>query len=72
MKKLFATLMLLICVTTAFAGKAGDSAINNPKQQQVLCHDAAGKWNPQDKNCDPNACGCLFHQIEDFILGIFE
>jgi len=71
MKKLFATLMLLMCVSAVFAGKTGDSAINNPKQQQ-LCHNDAGKWTPQDKNCDPNACGCLFHQIEDFILGMFE
>lgn len=72
MKKLFATLMLLMCVTAAFAGKAGDSAINNPGKQQAACHNELGKWDPQNKNCDPNACGCLFHQIEDFILGIFE
>lgn len=72
MKKLLATLMLLLFVSTVFAGKVGDSAIENPNKQYGLCHNEAGKWNPQSKSCDPNACGCLFHQIEDFILGIFE
>ncbi|MBS1797651.1 MAG: hypothetical protein JSS81_27765 [Acidobacteria bacterium] len=73
MKKLFATFLLLMCVTVAFAGKVDDSAglINNQKQYS-LCHDETGKWNPQDKNCDPNSCGCLFHQIEHFIIDLFE
>lgn len=71
MKKLLATLMLLLCVSVAFAGKTGDTsdAINNPKQ--MVCHDSNGKWDPQDKNCDPASCGCLFHQIEDFFMDIF-
>lgn len=73
MKKLFATLLLLMCVSVAFAGKAGDSAgaINNPKNEAV-CHDKNGNWDPQDKSCDPYACGCLFHQIEEFIVGMFD
>lgn len=71
MKKLIATSLLLLSVTIGFAGRAGDSAVNNPKTQ-VLCHDADGKWDPQDKRCDPNSCGCLFHQIEEFIVGIFD
>ncbi|MBK7708151.1 MAG: hypothetical protein IPN69_17160 [Acidobacteria bacterium] len=74
MKKLFATLMLLTAVSFAFAGKAGDSdgAIENPKSQYALCHDQNGKWDPQSKSCDPYACGCLFHQIEEFIMDIFS
>lgn len=71
MKKFFATLMLLMCVSAVFAGKVGDSAINNPKQHS-LCYNEAGKWDPQSKNCDPHACGCLFHQIESFISDLFE
>jgi len=72
MKKLLATFMLLMFVSVAFAGKAGDSAdvINNPNAP--VCHDKSGKWNPQDKNCDPESCGCLFHQIEEFIVGLFD
>lgn len=31
MKKLIATMLLLLCVTIGFAGRAGDSAILNPK-----------------------------------------
>ena len=71
MKKIFATLLLLMCVSVAFAGTTGDAdnVINNPKQ--VVCHDADGKWNPSDKSCDPGACGCLFHEIEEFIKSIF-
>jgi hypothetical protein len=63
MKKLLATLMLLLFVSVVFAGKVGDSdsTINNPKSQYNQCHDANGKWEPQNKNCDPNACGCLLH-----------
>lgn len=70
MKKLIATLMLLMCFSVTFAGKTGnlDNAINNPKNP---CHDVDGKWNPQNKDCDPYSCGCLFHQIEDFIKDIF-
>ena len=70
MKKLFATFLLLMCFSMAFAGKAGtsDNVVFNPKSQ---CHDSEGKWDPQNKNCDPNSCGCLFHQIEDFLKGMF-
>jgi hypothetical protein len=72
MKKLIATMMLLMMVSVAFAGKTAepDGAIGNPKTYE-LCHDSLGKWNPQSKSCDPNACGCLFHEIEDFFKGIF-
>lgn len=62
--------MLLICISVAFASSTG-AAIQNPKIQ-AQCHDANGKWDPQDKNCDPTSCGCLFHQIEDFIKGLFD
>lgn len=70
MKKLFAMLLLLVCVSVAFAGSTG-SAIANPKTH-ALCYDEDGKWNPQDKNCDPHACGCLFHEIGEFIKGLFD
>lgn len=71
MKKFIATLMLLMCVSVAFAGKVGDSgnAVENPKN---LCHDDDGKWNPRDKSCEPGNCGCLFHQIEEFLKGLFD
>jgi len=74
MKKLLATLMLLMFVSVAFAGKAGDSAgaINNPKSPSTQCHDKSGNWNPQSKDCDQTSCGCLFHQIEEFIVGLFD
>lgn len=70
MKKTFATLMLLLCL---FVGFAGDStgAVNNPKND-IVCHDSAGKWDPQDKRCDPYSCGCLFHQIEEFFVDLFS
>ncbi|QQS39958.1 MAG: hypothetical protein IPM63_11325 [Acidobacteriota bacterium] len=72
MKKLFATLLLLVFVSVGFPATSGKSAgaVYNPKEAPI-CHDAAGKWNPQNKNCDPNSCGCLFHQIEEFLKGLF-
>lgn len=73
MKKLFATLLLLMCVSVVFAGKAGDSdgAVNNP--DAPVCHDKSGKWNPDlDKRCDEPTCGCLFHEIGEFVIGIFS
>jgi hypothetical protein len=72
MKKIIASMMLLLMVSVAFAGKTADpdGAINNPKRY-ALCHDEAGKWDPQSKSCDPDACGCLFHQIEEFFMDVF-
>jgi hypothetical protein len=72
MKKIIATAVLLMFVSIAFAGKAGypDNVINSDKRY-ALCHDERGKFNPQSKDCDPNSCGCLFHQIEEFLLEIF-
>jgi hypothetical protein len=72
MKKLFATFLLLMCVSVAFAGKTGDSdgAVYNPKAP--ICHDKNGNWDPQDKRCDEESCGCLFHQIEEFFVDLFS
>lgn len=70
MKKLIATMLLLLCVTIGFAGRAGDSAILNPKSY-ALCHDDYGKWDAKDKSCDPESCGCLYHQIEEFFVELF-
>ena len=71
MKKLFATLLLLACVSVAFAGKTGgsDSIVRNPNGP--VCHDESGKWNPENKNCDQNSCGCFFHQIEEYLTKLF-
>ena len=70
MKKFVATFVLLLLVSVAFPATGGKSAgaVFNPKSQ---CHDSSGKWDPQNKNCDPHSCGCLFHQIEEFFKGIF-
>jgi hypothetical protein len=72
MKKFLATLMLLMCVSMALAGTVGgsDGVIDNPNSP--VCHDKNGRWSPQSKDCDPASCGCLFHEIEEFIKGLFE
>lgn len=73
MKKMLATLMLLMCVSVAFAGKTGGDSTSGAIDGggKNLCHDNKGKWNPQSKDCDPDSCGCLFHEIEEFIAGLF-
>lgn len=71
--------MLLMSVSLVSAGKldvsddggASAGAIHNPKTYE-LCHDKDGKWNPTSKTCDSAACGCLFHQLEEFVVGLFE
>ncbi|MBA3354077.1 MAG: hypothetical protein H0U23_16930 [Blastocatellia bacterium] len=71
MKKFLATALLLLSVSFAFGGPAADSdsAVNNPNAP--VCHDKSGKWAPQDKSCDPYACGCLFHELLEAFGDIF-
>jgi hypothetical protein len=69
MKKIVATLALLMFVTAGFALVA-HGAIYNEKTHR-MCYDENGRFNPSDKNCDPNSCGCFFHQIEEFLKGLF-
>lgn len=71
MRKLFATFMLLMFVSVAFVGTASsaDEVVYNPNPP--VCHDKDGKWDPQDKSCE-QTCGCFFHQIEEFIVDLFE
>lgn len=69
MKKLLATFMLMTCVFV-FAGQAGttNETLANPGTNR--CHDAEGKFVP-GPNCEPNSCGCLFHEIFEFIKEMF-
>ncbi len=72
MRKTIAAMMLALFVTVSFIGVAvaSDGAIHNPKNHE-RCIDSEGK--PIDsKDCDPNACGCLFHEIGEFIEGLFD
>ena len=69
MKKLFAASLLLMCLFAGFAGNTA-GAVENPNAP--VCHDKSGKWDPQDKSCDPYDCGCLFHQIEEFFVDLFS
>ena len=69
MKKLFATSLLLMCFFVGFANNTA-GAVENPSAP--VCHDKSGKWNPENKNCDPYSCGCLFHQIEEFFVDLFS
>lgn len=69
MKKLLATFILMMCVFV-FAGQAGtpDGGIYDPTGNR--CHDSKGKFIP-GPNCDPESCGCLFHEIAEYIKGLF-
>ena len=71
MKKLIATLMLLMCFSVTFAGKTGTTESAIPTHKKNVCYDEAGKWNPTDKTCNRNACDCLWHEIKDFAISIF-
>lgn len=60
--------MLLFTFTITTAGIATAAVYNEKRYSQ--CHDENGKFI-EGKNCDRNACGCLFHQIEEFVKGVF-
>ena len=61
--------MLLLVMTATLATVAG-AAVFNPKTYGQ-CHDAQGKLI-NSKDCAEPTCGCLFHEIEEFVKGFFE
>lgn len=61
MKKVFAVTLLLVCFTISFAS---DSVIHNPQNDVVV---AKGK-----KSEPVIGCTCLFHEIEEFVKGLFS
>lgn len=72
MKKTMAAMMLALLFTVSLVGVAvaADGAIHNPKNDQA-CLDKNGKWI-DSKDCDPTSCGCLFHEIGEYIKGLFD
>lgn len=68
MRKRIASLMLLLTFTIASVGVVSASIFNQKRYE--MCHDANGKLI-DSKDCDPNSCGCLFHEIEEFLKGVF-
>jgi|GEM_PF-2220718 len=75
MKKAVSTVMLIMVITLGFTGSIGakSSVTANPKLH-AACIDSEGKWI-ENKECGsqnvPN-CGCLFHQIVDYIGDFFS
>jgi hypothetical protein len=67
MRRFFATAML-IGIVFVFAGQAGTGAIYTPQSNR--CHDKDGYFVP-GPNCDIANCGCLFHEVYEFIKGMF-
>lgn len=61
--------MLLLAMTATFVGVAA-AVVHNPKND-ARCIDKDGRFI-ESKDCDPTTCGCLFHQIEEYIKGLFE
>ena len=75
MKRIVATVMLVMVITLGFTGSIGakNSVVTNPKAH-AACVDSEGKWI-ESKECGPQdnpACGCLFHQIVDYIGDFFS
>jgi hypothetical protein len=61
MKKFFAIAFLLICFTVSFAS---DGFVHNPNNDTFV-----GKGKKGDP---PLGCTCLFHEIEEFVKGLFS
>jgi len=70
MRKLSRTLALLMLLAVGVVGVA-HAGIFDPKRHS-MCYTEDGKYEPQSKDCDPNSCGCLLHEIGEYILTIFE
>lgn len=68
MKKRIASLMLLLSMISVSAGAAYAVIFNEKSYQR--CHDNKGV-RIDSKECDPNACGCFFHWLEEYIKGMF-
>ena len=69
MRKLVATLVLLTFVSISALPIHADGVIGNPKMYEQ-CHDKEGKFI-EGPGCDPNNCGCLFHDLAEFIKRLF-
>jgi hypothetical protein len=67
MKKWIAKLILLAVFVTSIGAGArvlAEDVIHNPKN---LAHSLKAKVE-----IDPTSCGCLYHAIENFVIGIFN
>lgn len=66
MKRKIASMLLVAMSVITIVGIA-EAAIHNPTRDR-MCFDA----KDVPKTCDPSACTCLFHELEEFIAGIFS
>ena len=69
MRKIVATLLLLTVMTLG-VGSVVHAAVHNPKAE-ALCPSDKDAFASETKDC-VQTCGCLFHEIEEFILEIFR
>ncbi len=67
MKKLLGTLVLLVFVSVGFAGIDG---IAHTSSTNAKCFDSKGNAI-NSKECSQTNCTCLFHQVVDFVEGMF-
>lgn len=70
MKRFVRTFVLMMIVMVGVAGVV-HAGVFDPKRHSI-CYNEEGKYDPQSKDCDPHSCGCLFHEIGRFVIGIFE
>lgn len=68
MKKIVATLMLLMLFAIPAVPATDDGRFDSKKW--ALCHNEDGKFI-EGPDCDPNSCGCLWHEIETFFKELF-
>lgn len=66
MRKRIATFFMVAVSVFTVVGIA-QAAIHNPSRDR-MCFDQ----KEMPKECDPTACTCLFHYLEETIIGIFS
>ncbi|HMT09311.1 MAG TPA: hypothetical protein PKA82_15010 [Pyrinomonadaceae bacterium] len=66
MRKRIATFLLVAISVVTIVGVA-EAAIHNPSRDRQ-CFD----YKDIPKECDPAACTCLFHYLEETIISIFR
>ena len=65
-----ARILALVMLLSVGAASVVHAGVFDPKRYSI-CYNDKGQFDPQDKSCDPDSCGCIFHEIGEFILDIF-
>ena len=71
MKRKLSSLVLIAAVFTVLTGSAF-AAIHNEKYESRCLANPDHERVRDNPDCEPGACGCLFHRIEEYLKDLFK